>query len=103
MQGSLALELAIQHTPDLILLDLHLPDLGGDTVLQRLRAHPRTKNIPIIMVSADATPGQIRKLKDLGASEYVTKPFDIEMLLGVVNKYAEPQVLEKDLLQMQFD
>jgi CheY-like chemotaxis protein len=93
MQGSLALELAIQHTPDLILLDLHLPDLSGDTVLQRLRAHPKTKNIPVVMLSADASPGQIRKLIALGASDYVTKPFDIEKLLGVMNKYAALQVI----------
>jgi PAS domain S-box-containing protein len=93
MQGSLALELAIEHTPDLILLDLHLPDLSGDTVLQRLRAHPKSKNIPVVMLSADASPGQIRRLIDLGASDYVTKPFDIEKLLGVMNKYAALQVI----------
>jgi CheY-like chemotaxis protein len=92
MQGSLALELAIQHTPNLILLDLHLPDLGGDIVLQRLRAHPATTNIPIVMLSADATPGQIQRLIDLGATDYVTKPFDISMLLGVVDRYARPHV-----------
>jgi signal transduction histidine kinase/ActR/RegA family two-component response regulator len=92
MQGSLALELAIQHTPDLIFLDLHLPDLGGNVVLQRLRAHPGTKNIPVVMVSADATPSQIQKLIDLGANDYVTKPFDIPMLLAVVDKYARSQV-----------
>jgi CheY-like chemotaxis protein len=92
MQGSLALELAIQHTPNLILLDLHLPDLGGDIVLQRLRAHPATTNIPIVMLSADATPGEIQRLIDLGATDYVTKPFDISMLLGVVDRYARPHV-----------
>ncbi|MFL6352675.1 MAG: ATP-binding protein [Bryobacteraceae bacterium] len=92
MQGSLGLELAIQHTPNLILLDLQLPDLGGDIVLQRLRAHPDTKAIPIVMLSADATPGQIQRLIDLGATDYVTKPFDISMLLGVVDRYARPHV-----------
>jgi CheY-like chemotaxis protein len=92
MQGSLALELAIQHTPDLIFLDLHLPDFGGDVVLQRLRTHPGTKNIPVVMLSADATPGQIQRLIDLGATDYVTKPFDIPMLLAVVERYAKPQV-----------
>jgi PAS domain S-box-containing protein len=92
MQGSLALELAIRHTPDLVFLDLHLPDLGGDIVLQRLRAHPVTKNIPIVMLSADATPGQIQRLRDLGASDYVTKPFDIPILLEIVDRYANTQV-----------
>ena len=92
MQGSLALELAVQHSPDLIFLDLHLPDFGGDVVLQRLRAHPATKSIPIVMLSADATPGQIQRLIDFGANGYVTKPFDIPMILEVVDKYARPQV-----------
>jgi PAS domain S-box-containing protein len=91
MQGSLALDLALRYTPDLIFLDLHLPDLGGDIVLQRLRAHPATKNIPVIMLSADATPGQIQKLLALGATEYVTKPFDVPMLLELVHKYGKAQ------------
>ena len=62
MQGRFGLELAREHQPDLILLDLHLPDLGGDHVLQRLRDDPATASIPVVIVSADATEGQVRRL-----------------------------------------
>jgi CheY-like chemotaxis protein len=66
---------------------LHLPDLAGDVVLQQLRAHPITRDIPIIMISADATPGQIRRLKDVGATEYLTKPLDITTFLRILDDY----------------
>ncbi|MGI8962119.1 MAG: response regulator [Bryobacteraceae bacterium] len=69
----------------MIFLDLHLPDIGGDAVLQQLRAHPITRNTPIIMVSADATPGQIRRLKEAGATEYLTKPLDIVRFLRILD------------------
>jgi CheY-like chemotaxis protein len=71
--------------PDLILLDLNLPDLGGELVLQRLRAEPTTRSIPVIVISADATPGQVERLKASGAQDYMTKPFDIDTLLAAVD------------------
>src|SRR5205807_2434081 len=59
MQGSLGIDLARQHRPDLILLDVHLPDLHGDEVLRRLRAGPETEHVPVVVISADATHAQI--------------------------------------------
>jgi signal transduction histidine kinase/CheY-like chemotaxis protein len=59
MTGALGIELAQQHTPDVVFLDLHLSDLPGDEVLGRLRNDPRTGTIPVVILSADATPGQI--------------------------------------------
>jgi len=56
MQGQLGLDLAREHRPDLIFLDLHLPDLAGDQVLAGLRSDPRTRTIPVVMISADTTP-----------------------------------------------
>lgn len=84
-QGSLGLELAEQHCPDVILLDLHLPDINGDEVLRRLRANPATQNIPIVMISADATPGQIERLLTAGANDYLSKPFDIGHFLSILD------------------
>jgi CheY-like chemotaxis protein len=85
MQGGLGLELARQHQPDLILLDLHLPDISGDDVLHRLRADPLTRGIPTCVVSADATEGRIRRLRAEGADEYLTKPLDVARLLEVID------------------
>ncbi len=85
MQGRLAFDLAVEHKPSLVLLDLHLPDIGGEDVLRLLRSDPRTATIPVIILSADATPTQIRGLHALGANDYLTKPFDIPRLLSLVD------------------
>lgn len=85
MHGRLGLELARQHQPALILLDLHLPDMGGEHVLQRLRDDPATSTIPVVIISADATPGHMRRLLSAGATAYLTKPIDVRELLRVLD------------------
>ncbi len=84
MQGSLALDLAHTHKPTLILLDMHLPDMNGDEVLRKLRAEPETKDISVVMMSADAMPHQIEKMLAAGAQSYLTKPIDVKEFLKVV-------------------
>jgi len=86
MQGHLGLDLAELHTPDWILLDLHLPDLPGEEVLRRLRANPRTQNIPVTILSADATGSQVLRLLDAGARDYLTKPLDIRRFIDLLEK-----------------
>jgi CheY-like chemotaxis protein len=85
MQGGLAIELAQEHRPDVIVLDLHLPDLSGREVMHRLRADPNTRDIPIVIASADATPGRVRQLRQEGAFDYITKPLDLQRFLDVVD------------------
>jgi CheY-like chemotaxis protein len=85
MQGRLGLELAREHQPKLVLLDLHLSDIGGDEVLRQLRDDPETSHIPVVVVSADATAGQMRRLLAEGASAYLTKPLDIQALRDVLD------------------
>jgi PAS domain S-box-containing protein len=85
MQGRIGLDLAREYLPDLILLDHHLPDMRGDEVLLHLRADPRTRDIPVAMVSADATEGQIHRLATAGAQAYFTKPLDVKELLAFVD------------------
>ena len=85
MQGGLGLELARQHLPDLILLDLHLPDIPGNEVLHRLRADPITRETPVVIVSADATRGRIKRLQEEGANAYLTKPLDVVQLLTLID------------------
>jgi signal transduction histidine kinase/ActR/RegA family two-component response regulator len=86
MQGTRGIELAQDHGPQLILLDLHLPDLPGAEVLRRLRDDPRTRAIPVVILSADATPGQITRLVAQGARSYLTKPLDVTALLALVDE-----------------
>jgi signal transduction histidine kinase/CheY-like chemotaxis protein len=84
MQGQMGLDLAALHGPEWILLDLHLPDISGEEVLRRLRANPRTSHIPVTILSADATPGQVDRLIRAGAREYLTKPLDVRKLLQLL-------------------
>jgi CheY-like chemotaxis protein len=86
MQGRLGLELARQHHPALVLLDLHLPDMVGDELLQRLRDDPETASIPVVIVSADATPGHVQRLLSAGAAHYLTKPIDVGELLRLFDE-----------------
>ncbi|MDP9291774.1 MAG: ATP-binding protein [Verrucomicrobiota bacterium] len=86
MQGGLGLDLAREHRPDLILLDLNLPDIPGDELLIRLQADPRTSKIPVVIVSADATPSQISRLRTAGAADYLTKPLDVPNFLGILDR-----------------
>jgi CheY-like chemotaxis protein len=67
-----------------ILLDLHLPDIAGETVLERLRSNPKTADIPVIIVSADASSSHIERLLAQGADHYLTKPFDVREFLTVI-------------------
>jgi PAS domain S-box-containing protein len=96
MQGRVGLDLAYAHPPDLVLLDLHLPDIDGNEVLQRLRGDSRTSGIPVIVISADATQTQVSRLKAAGAHEYLTKPFDIQQLLATMDKTLEASARKRD-------
>ncbi len=86
-QGGPGIELARQHLPDLILLDVHLPDMKGPEMMARFNADPALKSIPVIVISADATAHQIERLLAIGAREYLTKPIDVDQLLRVVDRY----------------
>jgi len=86
MQGQMGIELAAQHQPDLILLDLHLPDIDGEEVLRRLRADERMCDIPVIILSADATPAQAERLKARGAEDYLTKPLELVGFVEAVER-----------------
>jgi CheY-like chemotaxis protein len=66
MRPQLGLDLAADHHPDLVLLDLHLPDMHGEAVLRRLQASPRTAGIPMVVLSADARPGLVQRLLEQG-------------------------------------
>jgi CheY-like chemotaxis protein len=84
--GEAGVELAQAHHPRLILLDLNLPDIHGSEVLRRLQDEPGTAKVPVVVLSADATPSQIERLLTAGARNYLTKPFDIDPFLAVVDE-----------------
>jgi CheY-like chemotaxis protein len=85
--GANGLDLARHRMPDLILLDGHLPDQKGDEVMRQIRADAVLGETPVIVVSADATLRQIERLRNAGASEYLTKPIDVSALLSLLDRY----------------
>jgi len=86
MQGQLGFEFAVRHRPDVILLDLHLPDIAGEAVLARLRRDHRTREIPVIVLSADAIPAQVERLLGQDIVDYVTKPIEIDRFLSAMRR-----------------
>ena len=76
-RGDAGIDLARRLLPDVIVLDLHLPDTTGDAVLHELRASPETRDVPVIVVTADVTRDHEAPLVAAGASGYLTKPLDL--------------------------
>ena len=74
--------------PDLLLLDLHLPGMGGEALLANLRADPVLQKLPIVIISADALPDTIERLRAAGANDYLTKPLAVPRLLALLDQYA---------------
>ena len=89
INGEEGVALAKKCAPKLVLLDLDLPDIHGSEVIQRLQKEPETARIPVVVLSADATPSQIERLLILGARNYLTKPFKIPAFLAVVDGILE--------------
>ncbi|HEV3409235.1 MAG TPA: response regulator [Chthoniobacterales bacterium] len=85
--GQLGLEMAEAEQPRLILLDLNLPDMHGSEVLRMLQANTATADIPVVVLSANATPSAIERLLSAGAKNYITKPFDIDPFLAVIDEF----------------
>lgn len=98
MYGSQAVDLAIEYSPELILLDLNLPDIHGSKVLELLLAEIRTRDIPIVVISADAMPHQREMMLNAGAGNYLTKPIDAVSFLRVVDDLISKPVGSSSIL-----
>ena len=85
-QGLPGLELVRARQPDVVLLDINLPDVSGEEVMRLIRADPLTTNIPVVVLSADANYRQVQHLLEAGAVAYLTKPIDINDLLTTVDE-----------------
>ena len=90
--GTSGLQMARRELPDLILLDLHLPDIHGSEVMRRIRDYHATQDTAIVILSADATGDQVQELLDAGATAYLTKPLDVQEFLRLVDEVLEAGV-----------
>ena len=84
--GIAALEAIDEEMPDLVLLDVMLPKMDGFEVCSRIKQNPATKHIPVILLTAKKTPEDISRGKDVGADEYITKPFKSAMVMETIAK-----------------
>lgn len=90
MQAESGIDLAVRRKPDLILLDQHLPDLDAGAVIGRLRSSPDTRDIPIVILSADASPEGYEELLEAGARAYLTKPIDVDRFVRLIDEALAP-------------
>ncbi|MDB5865142.1 MAG: fused response regulator/phosphatase, partial [Betaproteobacteria bacterium] len=97
--GAKALELAAANPPDLILLDIMMPGLSGYDVLERLRADVRLRHIPVIMISAVDEIESVIRCIELGAEDYLPKPFNPTLLRTRVGASLEKKRLRDDILR----
>jgi len=84
--GEVGLQLARDHRPDLVVLDLHLPDMGGEETLSRLRAEPRTESIPVIVMSSEQRDRLTADVRALGIAGFMPKLIDIHAFLELVDR-----------------
>jgi two-component system, cell cycle response regulator DivK len=82
-----ALELIAAQTPDLILMDINMPDIDGYTLTARLRSMPETKYIPILAMTANVMKGDRERSLAAGCDAYIQKPIDVDKLPGQVSQF----------------
>ena len=87
--GEQAVELTLEHAPDLVLMDAQLPDIDGIEALGRLRADERAASIPILVLTAQAMDGDRERFLAAGFDDYISKPVDIASFVATVKKYCE--------------
>lgn len=92
-EGETALQLTISHKPDLILLDLNMPVMGGFDFMERLRTDPEICHIPVIVVTVQGHDDDVKKALQKGADDFVTKPIDNSLLMMKVRSHLQPDII----------
>lgn len=96
--GKQALQFLKKNIPDLILLDLMMPEMDGYSVMEQIKLNPLTAGIPIIFLTADAEQASERRGLQMGAMDFITKPFKEEAMLGRIEKVLQMEDMRKNLL-----
>jgi len=99
-KGSTALKLLEQHTPDIILLDVYIPEMDGFEICKMIKSNPKFCNIPIIFLTSSNDADSIKKGFELGAQDYVVKPFNISELLARVNTHIKLRRQAESLIEV---
>ena len=88
-----AVRAAIEHRPDLILMDYQLPDIDGVEAFHRIRAEPALARVPVIAVTASAMPQDGQRMRDAGFDGLATKPISVNGLLATVAQFVAPKAV----------
>ena len=92
--GKQAYDMAVEHKPDLIIMDIQLPEISGLDVTRQLKENPELKSIPVIAVTAFAMKGDEQKIRGGGCEDYISKPISVSRFIEVVKKHLGDQDLE---------
>jgi two-component system, cell cycle response regulator DivK len=87
--GEQAIELATQHVPDLVLMDIQLAGMDGLTALRRLREDERTASMPVVALTAQAMTGDRERFLEAGFNDYMSKPVNVVEFIGMVKRHCE--------------
>tara|TARA_R110001592_G_scaffold3525_34_gene20249 strand:+ start:21651 stop:22103 length:453 start_codon:yes stop_codon:yes gene_type:complete len=106
-EGKLAFDMALEHKPDLIIMDIQLPEISGLDITKQLKENEILKSIPVIAVTAFAMKGDEQKIREGGCEDYISKPISVSRFIEVVRKHldgsedhdaAEGQVPEESVM-----
>jgi len=86
-KGQIALVISKKTHPDMVLLDLKMPEMDGFEVCKKLKADPDTADIPVVFISGEQDPADVAKGKELGAVDFLFKPVEPDKLIAAVEKY----------------
>jgi len=100
--GQAGIALAHAHQPDLIICDVMMPDLDGYSVLIKLRSEPETANIPFVFLTARTHRSDMRRGMELGADDFLTKPFTQPELIAAISTRLEKKAAVKEVYEQQF-
>ena len=89
VNGEDGVRLALAHQPDLVLMDIQLPDINGIEAFARIRANPDTKAIPVVAFTASVTPIDRNRITDAGFDEFIGKPINLKEFLATVKRVIE--------------
>ena len=87
------LQLALAHPPDLILLDVNMPQIDGLTLATRLKTYPTLARVPLVAITANVMRGDRERSLAAGCDGYIQKPIDVDMLPSQVARFLQPQAM----------
>lgn len=85
--GREGVRMCIEHLPDLVLMDIQLPDIDGLTAFKEIRANPRTQNIPVLVVTASVMPHDQQRIAASGFDAFISKPINVKNFVQTVGRF----------------